>query len=164
MKSEPDAFSIDDLLASPGQTDHWDGVRNYQARNNMMTMKKGDRVLFYHSNTNPPHVAGIAEVVREAYPDHTAHDQKSKYYDPKSKPENSRWQMVDVRAIEKFPVPVTLSDIKANKKLKEMLVVRRGQRLSVQPVTSSEFREVIRMAKSKTKKEGNTFSKSSQIP
>ncbi len=147
MKSEPEAFSFDDLLACPNQTDHWDGIRNYQARNHMMTMKKGDRILFYHSSTTPPHAAGVAEVARETYPDHTALDPKSQYHDPKATPDNPRWQMVDVRAVEKLPAPVTLAEIKANQKLREMLVVQRGQRLSIQPVTAAEFQEVLRMAK-----------------
>jgi predicted RNA-binding protein with PUA-like domain len=154
MKSEPEAYSFDDLLASPNRTDHWDGIRNYQARNNMMAMKKGDRVLFYHSSTSPPHVAGVAEVAREAYPDHTAFDPKAKYHDPKSSPENPRWQMVDIRAVEKLAAPVELEDLKANPKLNDMQVVKRGQRLSIQPVTAAEFQEVLRMAKAKARKAG----------
>lgn len=146
MKSEPSAFSFNDLLKAPRKTDHWDGVRNYLARNTMREMNKGDRVLFYHSSTTPPHVAGIAEIAREAYPDHTAFDAKSKYHDPKSSPDNPRWFMVDVRAIEKLPAPVPLADLKANPKLAKMLVVQRGQRLSVQPVTPAEYTEVLRMA------------------
>ena len=146
MKSEPSAFSFNDLLNAPQKTDHWDGVRNYLARNTMQEMKKGDRVLFHHSSTTPPHVAGIAEIAREAYPDHTAFDAKSKYHDPKSSPDYPRWFMVDVRAIEKLPATVPLADLKANPKLAKMLVVQRGQRLSVQPVTAAEYTEVLRMA------------------
>ncbi len=151
MKSDAEAFSFDDLLACPGRTDHWDGVRNYLARNHMMAMKKGDRVLFYHSGEAPPCVAGVAEVVREAYPDHTQFDKKSRYYDPKSDPQSPRWHMVDVRAVGKFKAPVTLPELKANPRLKKMLVVQRGQRLSVQPVAEEEFEEVLRMAKRKEK-------------
>lgn len=149
MKSEPSVFSFDDLLARPGRTDSWEGVRNYQARNHMRAMKKGDRVLFYHSTAEPPHVAGLAEVVREAYPDHTAFDPKSKYFDPKSGRARPRWHMVDVRAVSKLPRPVALSELKANPKLKKMLVVQKGQRLSVQPVTKEEFEEVARMGRGK---------------
>ncbi|MBI1724670.1 MAG: EVE domain-containing protein [Candidatus Tectomicrobia bacterium] len=147
MKSEPSVFSFDDLLARPGKTDGWEGVRNYQARNHMRAMKKGDRVLFYHSTTEPPHVAGLAEVVREAYPDHTALDPKSRYYDPRSAPSAPRWHMVDVRAVSRLPRPVSLPELKANPRLKKMLIVQKGQRLSVQPVTKEEFGEVVRMAK-----------------
>jgi predicted RNA-binding protein with PUA-like domain len=153
MKSEPEAYSFDDLLAAKNQTDHWDGIRNYQARNIMMEMKKGDNVLFYHSSTAPPHVAGVAEVAREAYPDHTAWDKKSRYHDPKSTPENPRWYMVDVHAVRKLDAPVTLEELKANPKLKAMRVVQKGQRLSVQPALKSEFDEVLRMAREKAKPE-----------
>jgi predicted RNA-binding protein with PUA-like domain len=149
MKSEPDAYSFDDLLAQKDQTDHWDGIRNYQARNLMREMKAGDGVLFYHSSTVPPHVAGVAEVVREAYPDHTSWDKKSKYFDPKSTPDTPRWFMVDIRAVRKLESPVTLEELKANPKLKKMRVVQKGQRLSVQPALKSEFDEVLRMAKQK---------------
>ena len=151
MKSEPAVYSFDDLLAQKGQTDYWDGVRNYQARNFMLEMKTGDGVLFYHSSTAPPLVAGIAEVVREAYPDSTAWDKTSKYYDPKSSPENPRWHRVDIRAVRKLEAPVTLEEMKANPKLKNMRLVQKGQRLSVQPVLKPEFDEVLRMARAKAK-------------
>lgn len=146
MKSEPSVFSFDDLMAQPKKTDHWDGVRNYQARNFMQEMKKGDRILFYHSNCDPPHAAGIAEVAREAYPDHTAFDKKSKYFDPKSTKESPRWFMVDVKGVEKLKSPVPLAGLKANKKLAAMKVIQKGQRLSVLPVTKAEFDEVLKMA------------------
>ncbi len=146
MKSEPSAYSFSDLLNAPRKTDHWDGVRNYLARNTMREMKRGDRILFYHSSASPPHVAGLAEVAREAYPDHTAFDPESEHFDPKSSPENPRWFMVDVRAIEALPESVPLADIKANPKLSKMPLVKRGQRLSVQPVAAAEFREILRMA------------------
>ena len=147
MKSEISAFSFDDLLAAPKGTDCWDGVRNYPARNHMRAMKKGDRVLFHHSGAAPAHVAGVAEVAREAYPDHTQFDPGSRYHDPKATPEEPRWFMVDVRAVEKFAAPVPLPDLKSNPRLKKMTVVQRGQRLSIQPVTKAEFDEVLRMAK-----------------
>jgi predicted RNA-binding protein with PUA-like domain len=149
LKTEPGTFSLDDLRRSPGGVAPWDGVRNYQARNHMRAMKKGDRVLFYHSNAEPPHVAGLAEVVREAYPDHTAFDPKSRYYDPGSLPSAPRWHMVDVRAVSKLPRPVALSELKASPRLKKMAVVQKGQRLSVQPVTKEEYEEVVRMGRGK---------------
>ncbi|TLY16643.1 MAG: EVE domain-containing protein, partial [Nitrospirae bacterium] len=99
LKSEPNAFSIEDLAQAPGQTTSWDGVRNYQARNYMRQMKKGDQILFYHSNADPPAIAGIAEVVREAYPDHTAFDKKDKHFDPKSNPAKPTWDMVDIKLL-----------------------------------------------------------------
>ena len=151
MKSEPEAYSFDDLMAEKNRTDHWDGIRNYQARNFMMEMKKGDAVLFYHSSTTPPHAAGVAEVAREAYPDHTSWDKKAKYYDPKSTPENPRWYMVDIRAVRKLEAPVPLEALKANPKLADMRLVQKGQRLSIQPVLRTEFDEVLRMEKALSK-------------
>ncbi len=145
MKSEPDVFSIDDLEAA-GST-HWDGVRNYQARNFMRDdMKVGDRVLFYHSNATPPGVAGVAEVCREGYPDFTAWDPKDKHFDPKTDPEAPRWMMVDVAFVERFPELVPLQALKDDPALADMLVVQRGQRLSVQPVEKEHFEEVLRLA------------------
>lgn len=147
MKSEPDVYSFDDLMGEPGQTAHWDGVRNYQARNFMWKeMKVGDGVLFYHSNCKPPHVVGLATVASEPYPDHTAWDPKEKYFDAKSTEENPRWYMIDVRAESKLANIVSLQDIKDNPALAEMKVIQRGQRLSVQPVSSEEFAEVVRMS------------------
>lgn len=143
MKSEPDVFSFDDLRAKPDSTDHWEGVRNYQARNYMRGMKKGDLVLFYHSNCKTPGVAGIAEVVREAYPDHTAFDPASPYFDPKAARGNPRWSMVDVKLKKTFRRFVSLSEIRAMPALKDMKLLRKGQRLSVMPVTGREF-ETIR--------------------
>ncbi len=141
MKSEPDVFSIDDL-ARDGTTS-WEGVRNYQARNFMRDdMKKGDLVLFYHSNATPPGVAGIARVAREAYPDPSAWDPRSDYHDPKSTPENPTWLMVDVEFVERFADVVSLDELKAAPELEGMLVIRRGQRLSVQPVEAEHFRWV----------------------
>jgi len=142
MKSEPAVFSFDDLRTRPGSTDHWDGVRNYQARNYMRQMTKGDLVLFYHSNCAPPGVMGTAEVVREAYPDDTAFDPKSRYYDPKSKADNPRWYMVDVEWKEAFPRMVTLSEMRSTPELAGMKLLQKGQRLSVMPVTKEEFEKV----------------------
>lgn len=145
MKSEPDVFGIDDLAARPGQTEHWDGVRNYQARNFMREMKTGERVFFYHSNAQPPGIVGIAEVAREAYPDFTAWDPESKYFDPKSTPDNPRWFMVDVRFVRKFEHIVTLDELRANPKLTDMPLVRRGNRLSVMPVTTEQWEHILKM-------------------
>ncbi len=145
MKSEPDVYSIDDLAAE-GST-YWDGVRNYQARNFMRDdMKVGDLVLFYHSNASPPGVAGLARVCNEGYPDASAFDSKSKYFDAKSDPDNPRWIHVDIEHVATFPEIVPLSDLKENPALEDMLVVQRGQRLSVQPVDKNHFEEVVRMA------------------
>jgi predicted RNA-binding protein with PUA-like domain len=139
MKTEPAVFSFDDLKKRPHATDHWEGVRNYQARNYMKEMKRGDGVLFYHSNCDVPGVAGIAEVTREAYPDFFSWDPKSRYFDPKSTPENPRWLMVDVTWKKDFKKTVSLKDLKANPKLKSIKVLQKGQRLSVMPVTKEEF-------------------------
>lgn len=150
MKSEPNAFSIDDLKALPNQTDMWDGVRNYQARNIMRDqMQKGDKVFFYHSNATPPGIVGIAEIASDkAYPDPTQFDEKSKYFDPNSDPDKPRWFLVDVKFVEDLPM-ISLEQLKVNPKLSEMKVVQKGARLSVQPVTESEWNEVIAMAKIK---------------
>ena len=143
MKSEPDVFSLADLKARPGQREPWDGVRNYQARNFMWdAMQKGDTVLFYHSNTNPPGIVGLAEVASDPYPDPTAFDKKSKYYDAKSDPENPRWILVDVRYCETFSRMVTLEAMKAMPALAEMRVLQRGNRLSITPVTAAEFKAI----------------------
>ena len=144
VKSEPETFSFDDLLAAPGRTTHWDGVRNFAARNHLRAMKKGDRVLFYHSSAKPTAVVGVAEVVREAYPDGTALDQKDPHFDPKSKPDDPTWFMVDIKAVEPFKRPVSLDEIKKVKELSKMALIRLG-RLSVQPVTPEEFEIVARL-------------------
>jgi len=143
MKSEPDVFSFEDLKARPNQTEPWDGVRNYQARNFMRdTMKVGDLVLFYHSNTNPPCVAGIAQVASQPYPDPTAFDKKSKYYDPKSDPENPRWQLVDVSYKADLKRLVSLEEMKSMPELAELRTLQRGNRLSITPVTQAEFQAI----------------------
>ncbi len=145
VKSEPDVYSIDNLKKD--KKTYWDGVRNYQARNYMRDeMKKGDQVLFYHSNTDFVGVYGVCEVVKEGYPDFTAFDPEDKHYDPKSKKDNPTWIMVDVKFVEKFKNPVLLDSIKENKKLQNMKLVQRGNRLSVMPVTKAEFDEIIKMS------------------
>ena len=145
VKSEPEVFSYDDLAASPKKTTHWDGVRNFTARNNLQAMKKGDRVFFYHSNASPSAVAGIAEVVKEAYPDPTALDAKHDHFDPKSKADAPTWFMVDIKAVEKLARPVSLDEIKKNKSLAGMALVRLG-RLSVSPVTEAEWKTIVAMS------------------
>jgi predicted RNA-binding protein with PUA-like domain len=147
LKSEPDVFGIDDLAGKPNATEHWDGVRNYQARNFMRAMRGGDQAFFYHSNCDPPGIVGIVEVVREAYPDHTAWDPESKYYDPASTPDNPRWFMVDVRLVRKLPRLVSLAELRADPALAELPLVRRGNRLSVMPVPAHTWQVVLEMAK-----------------
>ncbi len=144
MKSEPDVFGINDLAALPQRTEHWDGVRNYQARNMMRDqMKRGDQVFFYHSNCKEPGIVGIAEVVREGYPDFTALEPSQKYYDPKSDPSNPRWYMVDVQFARKFARTITLEEIKQDTRLADMALVRRGNRLSVMPVTDAQWHYIL---------------------
>jgi predicted RNA-binding protein with PUA-like domain len=145
MKSEPDVFGIDDLERKG--VEHWDGVRNYQARNHMRSMKVGDRVLFYHSSADPPGVAGLARVCKEAYPDFTAWDPKSKYHDPKSTPDAPRWFMVDVEFVERFPRLVPLDELRQTPGLEDMLVLRRGMRLSVQPVAARELQLICKLGR-----------------
>jgi predicted RNA-binding protein with PUA-like domain len=144
MKSEPDVFSIDALKASPKRTTHWDGVRNYQARNFMRDgMKQGDLVFFYHSNCEVPAIVGIAKVVREAYPDHTAFDPDDAHFDPKSKPESPAWMMVDIQYVRKLARPISLQELKADPRLQSMALVRKGNRLSVMPVGEQEWQAVL---------------------
>ena len=140
MKSEPDVFGIDHLKAMPGRTEHWDGVRNYQARNMMRDqMKKGDLVFFYHSNCEVPGIVGIAKVVKEGYPDHTAFDPEAKYYDPKSDPEKPRWYMVDVKFQRKLKRTISLAELKEAPELGECPLVRKGNRLSIMPITKQQW-------------------------
>jgi len=147
MKSEPTVFSISDLKARPRSTDHWDGVRNYQARNYMRGMKKGDLIVFYHSNCETPGAVGTAEVVREAYPDHTSFDPLSPYYDAKAAPQNPRWFVVDVRWKEDFQRTVSLREMRNTAALKRMKVLEKGLRLSVMPVTREEFEKVCALGR-----------------
>ena len=141
MKSEPDVFGIEDLVKRPAKTEPWDGVRNYQARNMMRDdMKKGDLAFLYHSNCKQPGIAGIMKIVREGYPDHTAFDAKEKYFDPKSDPENPRWMMVDVRYKRKTKRLISLSEIKEYAAaLEGFALIRRGNRLSVMPVSKPHW-------------------------
>lgn len=140
VKSEPDAFSINDLKKASKQVEHWDGVRNYQARNFMRDeMKKGDLVLFYHSSCKEIGIAGIAKVVKESYPDFTQFDQDSKYYDPKASEDKPRWFMVDIKWVKTFKEVIPLKLLKECDQLKNMHLVQKGSRLSVQPVREEEF-------------------------
>jgi len=142
MKSEPDVFGIEHLKAMPRQTDHWDGVRNYQARNMMRDqMKRGDQVFFYHSNCKVPGIVGIMEVVREGYVDHTAFDPDEHYYDPKSDPDNPRWYMVDVRYQRHLKREIPLQELKryVDGPLAGFPLLRKGNRLSIMPVTREQW-------------------------
>ena len=145
MKSEPDVFSIDHLRARHRQTAPWDGVRNFQARNFMRSMRKGDFAFFYHSSCAAPGVAGVVEVVHEAYPDSTAWDASSAYYDPRSRPDRPLWDMVDVRFRRKAKRLIALSELRTNPKLKHMRLLARGNRLSVMPVTREEWAAILKM-------------------
>jgi predicted RNA-binding protein with PUA-like domain len=143
VKTEPDCFSIQDLAKSPGKTTFWDGVRNYQARNFMRAMKRGDGVLFYHSSVVPPTIAGTATVVREAYPDHTALDSRGDHFDPKATETNPIWEMVDIKLERIFDRPLPLDELRGVKQLAKMELLRQGSRLSVQPVTEKEWQTVL---------------------
>ena len=146
MKSEPNTYSIDDLKKDKKTI--WDGVRNYQARNFMMrNMQVGDAVLFYHSSADPSGVSGIAKVSRKALPDPTQFDKKSKYYDPKSTQKTPRWYCVEVAYQEKFKNFVSLQELRKVKDLKNMLVLKKGQRLSIQPLQKKEFETVLKLGK-----------------
>jgi predicted RNA-binding protein with PUA-like domain len=146
VKSEPDVFSFDDLLAAPKKTTCWDSVRNTGARNFLRDgMKKGDLVFYYHSNATPSAIVGICEVVREGYPDHTAFDAAHDYFDPNSDPATPTWFMVDVKAVKKLKRPVALQDVKDEPALSDMALIRVG-RLSVVPVTEAEWETVIAMS------------------
>lgn len=144
MKTEPEVYSIDDLMKAKNKTGHWDGVRNYQARNMMRDdMREGDQIFFYHSNCKEPGIAGIARVVKQAYPDHTAFDPEQKYFDPKSDPQNPRWFMVDVQYVRKLKRVITLQELKEHSELQSMLLLRKGNRLSIMPVTKQEWDYIL---------------------
>ena len=144
LKTEPSTFSFDDLWKAPKRTSFWDGVRNFQARNTLRDrMKKGDLVFIYHSSADPTGIAGIAEVAREGYPDATAFDAADSHYDPKSKRESPTWFGVDVRAIERIDPIITLEELRRTRGLEKMVLLQKGSRLSVQPVSAAEW-SVIR--------------------
>lgn len=151
IKSEPDAFSIDDLKNAPGRKTHWDGVRNYQARNMMRDdMKKGDGVLFYHSSCVTPGITGIAEVASNAYPDHTAFDPNDPHFDAKSDPDNPRWVMVDIRYKRKTKRIISLAELKQyERQLNGLVLLRRGNRLSVMPVSRKHWDFILSLEQAK---------------
>jgi predicted RNA-binding protein with PUA-like domain len=143
VKSEPTEYAIDDLARQPDQTDHWDGVRNFQARNFMRDqMQVGDGVLFYHSGSKPA-VVGTAAVVRAGYPDHTAWDPRSKHFDVRSTPQNPVWFLVDIRLATRFKRPVPLAELRRIPELAQMTLLRRGNRLSVMPVSAEEYAIIV---------------------
>jgi len=146
MKSEATCFSFADLMRSTSSTNHWDGVRNYQARNYMRAMRVGDQVFFYHSSCDQPGVVGLAEVVREAYPDHTQFDPQDIHYDPKATREKPIWDMVDLRALTPLRNPMTLDVLRQTKGLEQMILLRRGSRLSVQPVRPKEWAIIVTLS------------------
>ncbi len=148
MKSEPSVFGIDDLAARPKRTEPWDGVRNYQARNMLRDqMQRGDLAFLYHSNCDPPGIVGLMEIVREGYPDPTQFDPRSKYHDPKSKPEAPRWYLVDVRLKKRFRRMVTLAELRAQAdQLGDFALLRKGSRLSVMPVPPAAWDRILDLA------------------
>lgn len=144
MKSEPETFGIDDLFKRPNQTEHWDGVRNYQARNMMRdAMKIGDQVFFYHSNCDEPGIVGIMQVVRESYPDFTAFDPDDKHFDPKSNPDKPTWYMVDVQFVRKLSRNISLRELKLKAELADLALLRRGNRLSIMPVAAEQWAFIL---------------------
>ena len=146
MKTEPEAYSIDDLAKEKNKTTHWDGVRNYQARNFMRDdMKKGDIVLLYHSNAKPPGVVGVCTIAKESYPDFTAFDPNDKHFDPKSKQAEPRWFMVDIKLKKKFKELISLEFLRTVKALDGMELLRKGSRLSVQPVTKKQYETIVKL-------------------
>lgn len=152
IKSEPDAFSIDDLKNAPGKKEHWDGIRNYQARNFIRDdMQKGDQAFFYHSNCATPGIVGICEVVSDAYPDHTAFDPKGKYFDAGSTPENPRWLMRDIKYRRKTKRLISLAELKGlAERLEGFPLVRRGNRLSIIPVSPDHWNFILSLESTRT--------------
>lgn len=149
MKSEPTTFGIDNLMKAQNCTDHWEGVRNYQARNFMRdSMKLNDKAFFYHSNCEIPGIVGIMEIVQESHPDLTSLDINSKYYDPKSTRDNPRWAMVGVKFLEKFKQTIPLSSLKTYAELKNMILLKPGNRLSITPVTEKEWTFILALKNS----------------
>ena len=149
LKSEPLVFSIDDLARAPQGTTCWEGVRNYQARNFLRAMTVGDEAFFYHSNADPPSIVGIVKIVKAAYPDYFSWDDRSKYFDKKSSKENPTWSMVDVKFVKKLFSSIPLDQLRKIKGLKHMELLRRGSRLSVQPVRQEEWKVIMNLAKAK---------------
>ena len=146
FKADPKDYSIDDLANEQNQTTSWDGIRNYMARNLLRDeIKKGHEILLYHSNANPKGIVGLGKVVRSAYPDDTALDQSSVYYDPKSTKDNPIWYMVDVKLVEMFPKVIELRELKETKGLEKMMLTQRGSRLSIQPVRKSEWKIIMQL-------------------
>lgn len=144
MKSEPDVFGMEHLIKAPKKTTTWDGIRNYQARNMIRDdMRKGDLAFFYHSNCPEPGIVGIMKITREGYPDFTAFDSREKYFDPKSDPSNPRWYMVDVRHVRKLKRVITLAELKTHKQLDDLPLLRRGNRLSVMPVSEAHWNYIL---------------------
>jgi predicted RNA-binding protein with PUA-like domain len=147
LKTEPTTFSFDDLWNAPKRTTKWDGVRNFQARNMLRDqMKEGDQVFIYHSSADPTGIVGIAEVAKSGYPDPTAFDEKDSHYDPKSKKESPSWYVVDVKAVKKFPEIITLEKLRTVRGLDNMVLLRKGSRLSVQPVSEDEWSIITHLA------------------
>ena len=151
IKSDAEVFSFSNLLASPGRTTAWDGVRNYQARNFLRAMRRGDLIFFYHSGAEPPGIAGIAEVAREAYPDPTQFDSAHEHFDPRSKPATPTWLMVDVRGLEALPRIVALEELRREPSLARLHVCQRGSRLSVHPMETAAWGVIKAMARRKMK-------------
>jgi len=146
MKSEPNAFSIDTLTKKPNQTEHWDGVRNYQARNLLRDqLQVGDLAFFYHSNCETPGIVGIMEVVRAGYSDHTAFDPRSNHFDPQSDPSKPRWFMVDVKYVRHTRRIISLAELKQHDALENMPLVQKGNRLSISPVTDAQWEYILRL-------------------
>lgn len=147
MKSEPETFSIDDLVAKPKHTSCWDGVRNYQARNFMRDkMQVGDQAFFYHSSCKVPGIVGIIEIVSPSYPDYTAFDPESKYYDPKATKDKPIWFMRDIKFVQKFKQIISINELRENKLLADMIILRKGNRLSITPVTAKEWNIILKMS------------------
>lgn len=144
MKSEPSAYSIDDLKRE-GQT-HWDGIRNYQARNYMREMQLGDEAFFYHSNCSPPGIVGMMKVIKTVYTDHTAFDPKDIHFDPKSKQDQPRWEMVDLAYGATFPNILSLSALRAEPSLETLVILRKGNRLSITPLSEAEWQVILKLA------------------
>jgi predicted RNA-binding protein with PUA-like domain len=146
MKSEPDVFSIEDLAKRKNQTEPWSGVRNYQARNYMKEMRKGDLAFFYHSSCKVPGIAGLVTIDKIAYPDDSSWDKKSEYFDPKSSPQKPLWWMVDVKLHTIYPHIITIDMLKKEQELKEMITLRKGNRLSITPVQDFEYKKILKLA------------------